>query len=123
MSQPGLERVRLAAPNVYLEPTDRRGIFGLAPVSFGLSGLDAVLTFRNLHNLTPEARANLHRAVFAALRPDGVYGVVDHTRRHMQPDDPENRRLAPWPTQRCQRRRVMIRTESVRSRVCAEYIE
>ena len=25
-------------------------------------------------------------------QPGGIYAVVDHTRRHMQPDDPENRR-------------------------------
>jgi len=37
-------------------------------------------------------RARLHRAVFEALRPGGIYGVVDHTRRHMEPDTPENRR-------------------------------
>ncbi|MGH0033872.1 MAG: class I SAM-dependent methyltransferase [Myxococcota bacterium] len=92
LSQPGLDGVRVAAREVRLEATDRRGIFALEPFSFGLSGLDAVLTFRNLHNLTPAARASLHRAVFEALRPGGVYGVVDHTRRHMEPDGPENRR-------------------------------
>lgn len=88
----GLDDVEVVARNVVLEPTERRGVYALPPSSFGLEGLDAVLTFRNLHNLTPEARANINRAVFAALRPGGVYGVVDHTRRHMQPDDPENRR-------------------------------
>jgi len=92
MQQPGIEDVPIVAPEASLQSTDRRGIFELAPFSFGLGGLDAVLTFRNLHNLTPDARANLHRAVFEALAPGGVYGVVDHTRRHMQPDDPENRR-------------------------------
>jgi len=92
LSQPGLEGVRVAARDASLEATERRGIYTIEPFSFGLSGLDAVLTFRNLHNLTPGARANLHRAVFEALRPGGVYGVVDHTRRHMEPDGPENRR-------------------------------
>jgi predicted methyltransferase len=92
MEQPGLEGVRVVAPDVALVPTERRGIFELEEASFGEAAYDAVLTFRNLHNLTPEARARLHRAVFAALRPGGVYGVVDHTRRHMEPDTPENRR-------------------------------
>lgn len=92
LEQPGLEGVRIAAPDVTLQPTEQRGIFSLPRFSFGVEGLDAVLTFRNLHNLTAEARANLHHAVYEALRPGGVYGVVDHTRRHMQPDDSENRR-------------------------------
>ncbi|NNL66276.1 MAG: class I SAM-dependent methyltransferase, partial [Myxococcales bacterium] len=88
----GLEGVEIAAPEAALQSTERRGIFSLPAVDFGQETYDAVLTFRNLHNLTPEARATLNRAVFGALRPGGVYGVVDHTRRHMAPDDAENRR-------------------------------
>jgi len=92
LAQPGLDQVAIVARETWLAPTERPGIFELPELSFGVEGLDAVLTFRNLHNLTPAARATLHRAVYAALRPGGIYGVVDHTRRHMQPDDPENRR-------------------------------
>lgn len=92
LGQEGFDRVEVVAADVSLQPTDRRGIFDLAPFSFGVQGLDAALTFRNLHNLTPEARARLNRAVFEALRGGGLYGVVDHTRRHMEPDGPENRR-------------------------------
>jgi predicted methyltransferase len=87
-----LEGFRIVAREHALEPTDRRGIFTLPRADFGESAYDAVVTFRNLHNLTPEARATLHRAVFRALRPGGIYGIVDHTRRHMEADDPENRR-------------------------------
>jgi predicted methyltransferase len=32
----------------------------------------------------------LHRAVFDALKPGGVYGIVDHTRRHNEPTTREN---------------------------------
>jgi predicted methyltransferase len=92
MEQPGLEGIRVVAPKVSLEPTGRPGIFELSQPDFGERAFDAAVTFRNLHNLTPAARAALHRAVFGALRPGGIYGVVDHTRRHMAPDDPENRR-------------------------------
>jgi len=92
LDRAGLEEVRVVAPGAVLVPTDRRGTFELPRADFGAEAFDAVLTFRNLHNLTPDARATLHRAVFRALRPGGVYGVVDHTRRHMQPDDAENRR-------------------------------
>jgi predicted methyltransferase len=55
-----------------------------------------VLTFRNLHNFTPAGRANLHKAAFDALKSGGLYGVKDHTRRHMEPDNRENgRRMDP----------------------------
>jgi predicted methyltransferase len=30
--------------------------------------------------------------VYDALKPGGIYAVVDHDRRHMEPDNPENRR-------------------------------
>ena len=44
-----------------------------------------ILTFRNAHNFTAETRARLNKAAFAALKPGGVYGIVDHTKRHMEP--------------------------------------
>lgn len=42
---------------------------------------DMVLTFRNIHNLTMSsdaAAAGAFRAFFAALKPGGILGVVDH---------------------------------------------
>jgi predicted methyltransferase len=75
-----------------LEATSRRGIYHLGPLSFWQEDLDLVLTFRNVHNLDAEGRDNLNAAVFEALRPGGLYGVVDHTRRHMEPDSAANTR-------------------------------
>ncbi len=63
--------------------------FGVPEFSFGLSDLDMALTFRNLHNFNEEGRDNLNKAVFHALKSGGIYGVIDHTRRHMQGDDKE----------------------------------
>ncbi len=34
----------------------------------------------------------MNQAVHEALKPGGVYAVVDHTRRHMEEDSGENRR-------------------------------
>ncbi|MFT4714468.1 MAG: putative methyltransferase [Candidatus Azotimanducaceae bacterium] len=65
-------------------------------LSFGVKDLDMVLTFRNMHNLTAEGRTNINKATFDALNSGGLYGVVDHTRRHMQSEDDENwRRIDP----------------------------
>jgi predicted methyltransferase len=61
-----------------------------------VENLDLVLTFRNMHNFTPEGRKILNAEVFRVLRSGGLYGVKDHTRRHMEPDTRENwRRMDP----------------------------
>ena len=69
---------------------------------FGPSGewdvepVDLVLTFRNYHNFSVEDRATVNQSTFDALRPGGYYGIVDHTRRHMEPGTRENgRRVDP----------------------------
>lgn len=54
--------------------------------------VDMVLTFRNYHNFTYDARMTINKSSFDALKPGGLYGIVDHTRRHMEPDNSENRR-------------------------------
>jgi predicted methyltransferase len=57
--------------------------------SFGIRKLDMVLTFRNVHNFDAVGRANLNAAAFEALKRNGRYAVLDHTRRHMQPNSAE----------------------------------
>jgi len=46
--------------------------------------VDMVLTFQNYHNLNFEDRMALNTTVLNALKPGGYYGVIDHTRRHLQ---------------------------------------
>ena len=61
-----------------------------------VDNIDLALTFRNMHNFTEEGRAGLNAEMFRVLKPGGLYGVVDHTRRHMQADYYENwRRMDP----------------------------
>jgi predicted methyltransferase len=58
--------------------------------------VDLVVTFRNYHNFTPDTRMAVNKSAFDALKPGGLYGIVDHTRRHMEPDNTENgRRVDP----------------------------
>jgi predicted methyltransferase len=61
---------------------------------FGVNDIDLAVTFRNMHNFTPEARGNMNAAIYKALKPGGLFGVVDHTKRHMEPMTAENRRRA-----------------------------
>ena len=95
-AEPFMKKVEFLEVDAPFEETDHPGIFDVRPFEFGVEDLDAVLTFRNLHNMTPTARASANEAVFDALAPGGVYGVIDHTRRHNEPSDADNwRRLDP----------------------------
>jgi predicted methyltransferase len=79
----------------FIRPVDARRV-GVPEFSFGLEEIDLALTFRNLHNFDEEGRNNINRAVFLSLKSGGLYGVIDHTRRHMQANDDEVwRRLDP----------------------------
>jgi predicted methyltransferase len=94
LKQPGFEAVEVLPVVTHSTREGRRTSIGA--IDFGVTGVDLVLTFRNLHNFTETGRANLNAAVFAALKPGGHYGVVDHTRRHMAEDTDESwRRMDP----------------------------
>jgi len=58
----------------------------------GPTDIDIIFTFRNYHNFNELARKRINKAAFKALKSGGVYAVVDHTRRHMQKLNHENRR-------------------------------
>jgi len=91
-----LSKVEVLPLDVQFVPTDIVGQFSVGPFSLGVDDADLVLTFRNLHNFVPEARDHINRAAFDALKPGGLYGVVDHTRRHNEPATLENwRRMDP----------------------------
>lgn len=89
----GLEAVEEIDWNGYPSPTggffDPSGEWDIEPV-------DLVLTFRNYHNFSPEDRMAVNKSTYDALKPGGYYGIVDHTRRHMEPGNEENgRRIDP----------------------------
>lgn len=66
---------RLAMPNVVALERELD-----APVPDGASGLDAVIFILAYHDSAWQGtdRAAMNRAIFDALRPGGVYGIVDH---------------------------------------------
>ncbi|MBS0395672.1 MAG: class I SAM-dependent methyltransferase, partial [Proteobacteria bacterium] len=63
----------------------------LAPVPPG--SVDLVVTFRNLHNwlARDEAATAVLKAIYAALKPGGILGVVDHRADPAAPVDPRAR--------------------------------
>ena len=77
-------------------PVEGSRLFQITDMDFGEGVFDMALTFRNLHNFNEVGRNAINEAVFRALKSGGRYGVVDHTRRHMQEDNYENwRRMDP----------------------------
>ena len=94
---PSLARVKVATVDATMAPApNKMGQFDLGDFSLGVKDLDLILTFRNYHNLTTAARGSLNKAAFAALKSGGHYGILDHTRRHNEPDNTENwRRVDP----------------------------
>jgi predicted methyltransferase len=86
---PGLEKVEEigwgASASGSGGPFGPSGRWDVAPV-------DMAVTFRNYHNFSPADRAAVNRSTFDALKAGGYYGIVDHTRRHNEPDSRENAR-------------------------------
>jgi len=92
LNKKGFEQAKIVSKNTSMKYNAEAGGYQLSQIDFGLSNIDAVLTFRNYHNLDQESRKRLNKAAFDALAPGGIYGVIDHTRRHMQRDNDENGR-------------------------------
>jgi predicted methyltransferase len=89
---PGFEQLQVLDLPVNLHRPDGEPFYVMDEFEFGVSNLDMVVTFRNLHNFDRDTRAATNRQVFASLKSSGLYGVVDHTRRHMEALNSENRR-------------------------------
>jgi predicted methyltransferase len=92
LTEAGFENVELLETTDNIHRPEGSRHYVIEDFEFGVSDLDMVLTFRNLHNFDPESRARMNSQVFKALKSGGLYGVVDHTARHMEPANHENRR-------------------------------
>ena len=89
---PGFEQVEVLETSANLRRPEGSRHYVVDDFEFGVSELDMVVTFRNLHNFDADSRQTMNRQVFAALKSGGLYGVIDHTARHMEPANYENRR-------------------------------
>ena len=96
LSLPGFEQVEVLATSGNLRRPRGSRHYLLDDFEFGVSNLDMVVTFRNLHNFDVDTWEKMSGQVFAALKSGGLYGVIDHTARHMEPANNENgRRVDP----------------------------
>lgn len=89
---PGFDKVKVLDTSDNTRRPEGSRHYVMDEFEFGVEDLDMVLTFRNVHNFDADGRMRMHRASFDALKSGGAYGIVDHTQRHMEPDNPENRR-------------------------------
>ena len=92
LTEPGFEEVVVLENNSDVRRPTGSPVYVVNEFDFGITDLDMVLTFRNQHNFDADGRATINSAVFKALKPGGLYGVIDHTRRHMETGNHENRR-------------------------------
>ena len=92
LTQPGFDKVEVLETSANLRRNNEKRIYEVDDFEFDVDDVDMVVTFRNLHNFDAASRARVNKQVFASLRSGGLYGVVDHTRRHMEPANYENRR-------------------------------
>jgi len=88
MKTPHMEKVRRV--NLDMKWDRETQAFDFNGIDFKTKDLDMFLNIREYHNLHGEERAEYNQAVFNALKPGGTYVVIDHTRRHMQSESPEN---------------------------------
>ena len=96
LNKKGFEKAKIVAKEAKLYRKEGERFYSLEADSFEVKDLDMVLTFRNYHNFGEEGRRNMNKLAFAALKPGGVYAVVDHTARHMeQPNSANRRRVDP----------------------------
>jgi len=72
------------------------GRYNLGELDVGVTDADLFLNIREYHNFNAADRARLNQMTFDTLKSGGRYVVIDHTRRHMQPEEaPLGRREDP----------------------------
>jgi predicted methyltransferase len=92
VGQSGFDKITIINADAEMAYNRAEKDYEIKNLDLGSNDYDAVLTFRNYHNFIESARHEMNTAAFKALKAGGVYGVVDHTRRHMQRDNDENGR-------------------------------
>lgn len=84
----GLHKVEVLDDNFLAERRNNERPYTIInDFSFNVSDLDMVLSFRNTHNFHKEDRIRVSKEVYKTLKSGGIYGLVGHTRRHMEPYD------------------------------------
>ncbi len=89
---PGFEKMKVTGQDAKMGRPEGARFYEASNTDLGISNADMIFTFRNYHNFDDASRAAINESAYKALKSGGVYAVVDHTRRHMQALNHENRR-------------------------------
>jgi predicted methyltransferase len=92
LTKPGFEAIGILGEDTEMGRAEGAKFYHAKNTDIDIKKVDMVLTFRNYHNFDAPSRANINNSVFKALKRGGTYGLVDHTKRHMQGENSENRR-------------------------------
>ncbi|MCF6236856.1 MAG: methyltransferase [Gammaproteobacteria bacterium] len=92
LNKEGFSKVSVTAQDAKMGKKPGARLYFLEVSELGVKNADIIFTFRNYHNFDLEGRMAMNQAAFSALKPGGIYALVDHTQRHMEADTPENRR-------------------------------
>ncbi len=90
------DHIKVLAKDVKFSREDGARLPTMENADLGVTDIDMVLTFRNYHNFDKAGRQAMNNAAWDSLKVGGIYGVIDHTRRHMEKINDENgRRIDP----------------------------
>ncbi|WP_086932085.1 class I SAM-dependent methyltransferase [Agarilytica rhodophyticola] len=92
LDKPGFDKVKVSGEKSTFNRPEGARFYDLTIGGMDVKRADMVLTFRNYHNFSAQGRKAMNEAAYKALKKGGIYGVVDHTARHMEPENAENRR-------------------------------
>jgi predicted methyltransferase len=77
---------------IELDWNNKEQQYQLGNIDFAMNDADMLLNIREYHNFDAQDKTKLNKATFDALKPGGIYVIVDHSRRHMAPETHELRR-------------------------------
>jgi predicted methyltransferase len=92
LDKSGFDKVKVIAKDAKLFRAEGASFYSLENGGLGTKNVDIVFAFRNYHNFDQAGRMEMNKAAHKALKKGGIYALVDHTRRHMQENNKENRR-------------------------------
>ena len=92
LGKEGMEFINLIESNANIRRVKGTKFNTVDNFEIGKADTEIILTFRNYHKLDYIGRKRINQAAYNALKPGGIYAVVDHTRRHMQGLNDENHR-------------------------------
>lgn len=90
--KPGFDKINIVGEDAEFSREDGALLTDMTLDSINVKDADIVFTFRNYHNFSEVGRKAMNKVAFDALKPGGIYAVVDHTKRHMEPLTRNNRR-------------------------------